>query len=680
MKKISFLIILPLLLLFLVSSPLLATTRGIRIVAKSGESLYLYKDYHALVVGVSDYETWPDLPNATKDAKEVASAMRGLGFTVKTLLDPTSKQLKTAFSDIAFGIGSERNRAVLFYFAGHGETLELADGTQLGYVIPKDCPLKTRNPIGFDDKAISMKDIEVLALKVKCKHFLMLFDSCFSGSLFNLVRAAPVDITEKSARPVRQFITAGGPGEQVPDRSIFKIVFLDGIKGYADLNGDGYVTGSELGMHLQDKVVNYTRGGQHPQYGKINNPKLDKGDFIFRLASSGAIVEEPGKTTLSVECNVTGARVLVDGREVGQTPVTDVALLPGEHQVRVEKEGYEPYQKGVRLETGRSLTLYVDLSPTRPKAGRLFVEMEPQGARVRILNIKPRFYQGIELEPGRYHVEVSEDGYEKESMWVTLDGGEDKSLNIVLKRLSTAKEEKTFTNSIGMTFVLIPSGTFTMGSPSDEPGRNDDERQHPVTLSKGFYMQTTEVTQGQWGQTMVSNPSSFKGDDRPVNRVSWHDCQEFIRRLNQKERTNKYRLPTEAEWEYACRAGSTAAFANGDISETGCGHDANLDAMGWYCGNSGRKTHPVAQKNPNAWGLYDMHGNVWEWCQDWFEAYPYGHVTDPKGPSSVYFIVMRIFRGASWLCYAEHCRSASRCGDDPRYCDSYLGFRVARDF
>ena len=119
MKKISFPIILPLLLLFLISSPLLATTRGIRIVAKSGQRLYLYKDYQALVVGVSDYETWPDLPNATKDAKEVASAMRGLGFTVKTLLDPTSRQLKTAFSDIAFGIGRERNRALLFYFAGH---------------------------------------------------------------------------------------------------------------------------------------------------------------------------------------------------------------------------------------------------------------------------------------------------------------------------------------------------------------------------------------------------------------------------------------------------------------------------------------------------------------------------------------------------------------------------------
>jgi len=271
-----------LLLLILVTSfiaflaPLKAeeVDRGIRVVAKSGESFCLYKAYYALVVGVSEYDEWPDLPNAGKDAQEVASVLESLEVSVKLLLDPSSLQLNDALKEVAFHRGQEHNLAVLLYFAGHGETLELADGTELGYIIPKDCPLKQADPVGFDDKAISMKEIESLALKIKSMHMLMVFDSCFSGSLFNLVRAAPVDITEKSGKPVRQFITAGGAGEQVPDRSVFKIVFLDGIKGYADLNGDGYVTGSELGMHIQDKVVNYTRGGQHPQYGKINNPKL----------------------------------------------------------------------------------------------------------------------------------------------------------------------------------------------------------------------------------------------------------------------------------------------------------------------------------------------------------------------------------------------------------------------
>jgi Uncharacterized conserved protein len=151
---------------------------------------------------------------------------------------------------------------------------------------------------------------------------------------------------------------------------------------------------------------------------------------------------------------------------------------------------------------------------------------------------------------------------------------------------------KDLTNTIGMTFVYIEPGSYTMGSPSTESGRGSAETQHQVTLTKGYYMQTTEVTQGQWKAVMGSNPSYFGscGDDCPVEDVSWTDAQAFITALNEKEQTNKYRLPTEAEWEYAARAGSTTAFANGGISETGCDLDANLDAMGWYCGNANIKT------------------------------------------------------------------------------------------
>jgi uncharacterized caspase-like protein len=192
------------------------TMRGISVTAGNAQNLYLYKDYFALVVGVSNYEQWPDLPSAGKDAKEVAAKLKEIGFEVKLVVDPSAEQLRQALSDMVYEKGGENNRALLFYFAGHGETLELADATQLGYIVPGDCPLKKSDPMGFDSKAISMKDIEVLALKVKSKHFIMLFDSCFSGSLFNVVRAAPVDISEKSALPVRQFITAGGAGEQVP--------------------------------------------------------------------------------------------------------------------------------------------------------------------------------------------------------------------------------------------------------------------------------------------------------------------------------------------------------------------------------------------------------------------------------------------------------------------------------
>ena len=263
------------------ASSLSAATRGIQVVSKKGQSLYLYKDYHALVVGVSDYEKWPDLPHAVKDAQEVAETLKLLGFEVKLVTNPNYQQIRKVLNDLTYNYGREQNRALLFYYAGHGETEIMADGTKLGYIIPRDCPLLRKDPQGFVNRAISMKDIEAYSLRIRSKHLLMLFDSCFSGSLFSMVRAVPEDISEKSSQPVRQYITAGTEEEQVPDKSMFKRSLLVGLKGDADLTGDGYITGSELGMYLSSKVVKYTKGKQHPQYGKINNPELDRGDFVF---------------------------------------------------------------------------------------------------------------------------------------------------------------------------------------------------------------------------------------------------------------------------------------------------------------------------------------------------------------------------------------------------------------
>jgi formylglycine-generating enzyme required for sulfatase activity len=234
--------------------------------------------------------------------------------------------------------------------------------------------------------------------------------------------------------------------------------------------------------------------------------------------------------------------------------------------------------------------------------------------------------------------------------------------------------DKTHTiPSINYKMVYIAPGTFMMGSPPSEPRPPWKEKQHRVTLTKGFYIGVTEVTQKQWRTIMGGNPSHFKGDNLPVENVSWNDCQEFILKLNSSEGHNKYRLPTEAQWEYAARAGSKTAFANGGISGSGGKHDSNLNAMGWYNGNSKNKTHPVAQKKPNAWGLYDMHGNVWELCQDKYVDYSSEHVTDPIGSS---YETNCVIRGGSFYHPPRDCRSAVRQYNSRESKASNIGLRL----
>ena len=221
----------------------------------------------------------------------------------------------------------------------------------------------------------------------------------------------------------------------------------------------------------------------------------------------------------------------------------------------------------------------------------------------------------------------------------------------------------TFTNSIGMQFTLILAGTFQMGSNK----ASNEQPVHSVTISKLFYMSKYEVTQAQWKVMMGNNPSRFTGDDnRPVERVSWDDVQEFIRRLNEQEGCGDcYRLPTEAEWEYAARAGTTGDYAG------------DLDAMGWYRANSGSQTHPVGGKSPNVWGLYDMHGNVWEWVADGFgrEYYKNSPAVDPKGPESG---SLRVSRGGCFSDSAARARSANRYIVPPGLPNNDLGFRLVR--
>ena len=246
--------------------------------------------------------------------------------------------------------------------------------------------------------------------------------------------------------------------------------------------------------------------------------------------------------------------------------------------------------------------------------------------------------------------------------------------------------EKAFINSIGMEFVLIPAGAFMMGSPPEEPSRNKDEVQHQVTISKPLYMQATEVTLKQWRALMGKRFFGLfkrrgKGN-KPIVKVSWFDCVDFIKKLNALNE-GIYRLPTEAEWEYASRAGSQEAYSWGkDIDCTKAMYSNNTvkseDCLD-YVRSRGLATDspaPVKSYPPNAWGLYDMHGNVWEWVQDWYGGYPPTAVVDPQGVETG---TERVRRGGSWFKYGRACRSANRNFAHPATKHNTLGFRVVKE-
>lgn len=593
---------------------------------------YLSLDYHALVVGVSNYDKWPVLPNTAMDARQVASLLRRGGMKVRLLIDPKARELKAALKDLVYITGKEKNRSIIFYYAGHGETRIMADGTRTGWIIPKDCPLLRSNGKKFTDKAISSKALETYSIQMQARHVLMLFDTSFSGEVFAPQPPLLKLLNKESTLPVREYIIAGRADEPVPDRSMFKKFLLKGLKGAADVIHDGYITGSELGNYLSQRVIISSGGSRHPLYGKINNSAFNKGDFVLR-------------------------------------------------KIKVEKQ-----------------------------RGRLIILSNPKKYQVRILNIRPRYIKGMELKPDKYHIEVSAYGYNPIKKWIRLEAGKDNIFNIKLKKV-----EQFIKNSLGMRFVYIPPGSFMMGSPLNDKRAGDDELEHKVSFKNGYRIQSAEVTVGQFRRFI--NDSNYKTsaekdggcyikkkiggwkkkagsfwdkpgswdinnrkqtDNYPVTCVSWTDATAFIKWLTKKD-GQAYRLPTEAEWEYACRASSKANFGFGRCLSTTQANYGKLGALFEDCksGFKIKRRYPlkVASLKKNFWGLYDMHGNVAEWCMDWYGPYPKGRTTSPAGPDRG---VERVIRGGHYYSSLDECRSAKRSRFQPDLASDVIGFRLLR--
>ena len=445
-------------------------------------------------------------------------------------------------------------------------------------------------------------------------------------------------------------------------------VTVDGILQESSSDGE-YSAMLPYGTH----TYMVEAGGYISKSGSFSVSSGDMAPISISLVSALA--------TVSVTCPTPAVSLYVDKKSVGNAPWSG-NLKEGMHLVEVKKNGYRSQQKTIQLSQQQKLD--VAFGELIAIQGNLSVNYKPFGAEVYVdgkkLGQSPRVFNGLLV--GNHQVEVRKNGYATDKKSVTISEGQTVSISGTLSsntasssngyasNFSFASGGNTISipvkNGITIDMVKVEAGTFMMGATSEMQDPSAEEKPvHQVTLTNNYYMGKYEVTQALWKTVMGSNPSSFNGDNLPVEKVSWDDCQEFISKLNGLT-DKKFRLPTEAEWEYAARGGKKSRGYQYSGS-------SNISDVAWYDGNSGSKTRPVGTKQANELGIYDMSGNVWEWCQDWYGSYVSTSQTNPSGANSGSF---RVYRGGCWTYYEWNCRSSRRSIGTPYYRDSDLGLRL----
>ena len=393
---------------------------------------------------------------------------------------------------------------------------------------------------------------------------------------------------------------------------------------------------------------------------KLNHRSSTQTVELILGESKSFTLEAPKPINGSCEINTSpmSAEIYIDGKHYGQTPNYINEILIGTHELKLEKSGCATLTKTItikenetlsineKLQTGKEITISTDQSDDK-----IYVDDNYIGTSPITSNIS---YGSHNIKAERNGKEVSK------TITVSQSGGE---ANI---KLSFSSNETITVNGVSFTMIAVEGGTFQMGATSEQGGDADSDEKpvHSVTLSD-YYIGETEVTQELWQAVMGSNPSYSKGFQKPVEKVSWNDCQEFIKKLNRLTGKN-FRLPTEAEWEYAARGGNNSQGYKYSGSNT-------IGNVAWYDDNSNSQTHNVKTKSPNELGIYDMSGNVYEWCQDWYGNYSSGSQTNPTGPSSGSY---RVDRGGGWGYNALHCRVSDRFSNLPGGRGSILGLRL----
>lgn len=461
---------------------------------------------------------------------------------------------------------------------------------------------------------------------------------------------------------------AGGNFYAISVQPKTAMLWIDGVPQEVSSDGE-YSAMLAYGSH----TYKVEAGGYIRKSGSFTIGKGDMSPISVSLVSALA--------TLSVSCPTPAVSLYVDKKSVGSLPWNG-SLKEGMHLLEVRKDGYRSQQKTIQLAQQQKLDVAFEaLSAIQ---GNLSVNFKPFGSDVYVDGVKvgqsPRVFNGVLV--GNHNVEIRKSGYATSRQTVTISEGQTASISgsltsptsssnaNVLSSSSSSPSGNTITipvkNGISIEMVKVEAGSFNMGATPEMENPYDSEKPvHRVTLTNNYYVGKYEVTQALWQAVMGSNPSNFKGDDLPVETVSWNDCQDFISKLNAMT-GKRFRLPTEAEWEYAARGGKKSRGYQYSGSNT-------LDDVAWYYGNSGNKTHVVGTKLPNELGIYDMTGNVREWCQDRYDSYSSSPQTNPTGAASG---SGRVCRGGRWYYSDWNCRSSYRHSFTPDCRYDILGLRL----
>ena len=464
-------------------------------------------------------------------------------------------------------------------------------------------------------------------------------------------------------------VDAGGNFYAISVQPRNAVVTIDGIQQNVSSDGE-YSAMLPYGIH----TYKVEAGGYISKSGSFSVISGDMTPISVSLVSALA--------TISVTCPTPAVSLYVDKMSVGNAPWSG-SLREGMHLVEAKKNGYRSQRKTIQLSQQQKLD--VAFGELIAIQGNLSVNYKPFGADVYVdgkkLGQSPRVFNGLLV--GNHQVEVRKDGYATNKKSVMISEGQTASISGTLSS-NTASSSNGYAssssvssgsnvisipvrNGITIEMVKVEAGTFMMGATSEMQNPYDDEKPvHQVTLTNDYYMSKYEVTQALWQAVTGKNPSKFKGDNLPVERVSWNDCQVFIRNLNNIT-GRKFRLPTEAEWEYAARGGKKSRGYQYSGS-------SNIYDVAWFDEINRNKKHPVGTKQANELGLYDMSGNVWEWCQDRYGSYS---SLFQKNPTGAIMGVYRVFRGGRWGANERIGRTSCRSYCTPDFSYFNLGLRLA---